>query len=335
MVAANIANVAWAIQSSGKGTAASSSAFRCYMAGGDQPHSETVKEDFEETTGARMLSDAYISQVSAAGAPEFFLMPKMAGALLYGAMGSKAVTGSGDPYTHTFTHGTTLPYLTFWRMLANSLFEKFVDNKITHLKIHGESGKPIRITPTIMGLTPSFLSAAEATAAVEKTDRFLHYDGSGALLVEGTAVASIRSFDIDIDNGGALEPGDSLTPYDVSESRLEVVVATEQLVTDFALWNRLHYGASSPSNADTPTRTPLELAGSPAGLSWTWTRVASSPGPERSLKVAIPRVQVDPFDDQPTTAAEPLRRTVTYRAYAPTDGSSPVTATLKNGVASY
>lgn len=334
MTAANIANVAWALQS-GKGSAESTSDFRCYMAGGSQPHSETVKEDFEETTGGRMLSDAYISQVSAAGEPEFFLMPEMAGSLLYGVMGAKAVSGAGDPYTHTFTHATSLPYWTFWRMLANGLFEKFVDCKITGAKIVGESGKPIRIIPRIMGLSPSFLTSAEATATIEKTNRFLHYDGSGALLVEGSAVAHIRSFEIDIDNGGALEPGDSLTPYDVSESRLSIVISTEQLVTSFSLWNRLHYGAASPSNADTPTKTPLELAGSPAGLSWTWTRVAASPGPERSLKLAIPRVQVDPFDDQPSTAAEPLRRSVTYRAYAPTDGSTPMTATLKNGTAAY
>lgn len=330
MVASNIANVAWAIQTA-KGSPASASVHRLYMAGGDQVHSERVKEDFEETTGGRMLSDSYISQVSVAGAPEFFVMPDSIGSLLYAVLGAKAVTGASDPYTHTFTVATSLPYLTFWRMLANGLFEKFADCKVTHLKIHGESGKPLRVTVTVMGLTPSFLTAAEATATIEVTNRFLHYDGSGALQIEGVAVASIRSFDIDIDNGGELQPGDSLSPYDISEGRLSIVVATEQLVDDFTLWNRLHYGSASPSNAAVPTQTPLELAGSPAGLSWVWTRVAVT----RILTIAIPRVQVDPFDHQPDVSGNPLRRSVTYRAYQPSGGATPLTATLKNSKASY
>lgn len=330
MVAANIANVAWAIQGS-KGSPASSSTHRIYLAGGDQPHSETVKEDFEETTGGQMRSDSYISQVSVAGAPEMFVMSDMIGSLLYAVLGAKAVSGASDPYTHTFTASTSLPYLTFWRMLANSLFEKFADCKVVGLRIHGESGKPLRVTPRILGLSPSFLTAAEATATIEITNRFLHYDGSGALLVEGSAISSISSFDIDIDRGGALQPGDSLTPFDVTESLFGITVTTDQLVSDMALWNRMHYGSASPSNAAVPTSAPLELAGSPAGLEWTWTRVAST----RTLKIAIPRVQVEPFDQQPTTGADPLRRQVTYKAFAPSGGGSPLTATLKNGKSSY
>lgn len=330
MVAANIANVAWAIQGS-KGSGASSSVHRIYLAGGDQPHSETVKEDFEETTGGQMRSDSYISQVSVAGAPEMFVMSDMIGSLLYAVLGAKAVSGASDPYTHTFTAAASLPYLTFWRMLASSLFEKFVDCKVVGLRIHGESGKPLRVTPRIMGLSPSFLTAAEATATIEITNRFLHYDGSGGLLVEGSAIASISSFDIDIDRGGALQPGDSLTPFDVTESLFNITVTTDQLVSNMDLWNRVHYGGASPSNGAAPSSAPVELAGSPAGLEWTWTRVAST----RTLKIAIPRVQVEPFDQQPSTGADPLRRQVTYKAFAPTGGGSPLTATLKNGKSSY
>lgn len=334
MPVANIANIAWAIQSA-KGTPATASVHRLYLAGGDQVRPERVKGDFEETTGGRMLSDAYISQVSVAGAPECFVMPDSIGSLLYAALGARAVTGLADPYVHTFTAAASLPYLTFWRMLANGLFERFADVKVTNLKLSGESGRPLRVTVTVMGLNHSFLAAAEATATIEVTNRFMHYDASGALLVEGAAVASISSFTIEIDNGGALQSGDSLTPNDVSESRLGISVTTDQLVTDYALWNRLHHGSASPSNLAAPTPSVLELAGSPAGLQWTWTRVAASPGPERSLRIAIPRVQVDPFSLQPTTAADPLRQQVTYRAYQPSGGTSPLTATLRNSRASY
>ena len=331
-IPSNIADLAWAIQSAkGSAVADGSDVFRAYLAGGEQPHGEQVREDFEETTGGRMLSDSYVSQASVTGAPEFFVMPKSIGSLLYGVLGAKAVSGAGDPYTHTFTWATTVPYFTFWRMLGNGLYEKLTDCIITHLKIHGESGKPLRVTPTIMGLTPTYLASSVAAASVEKTQRFMHYDGAGALKVEGTAVSHIRSFDLDVDNGAAIVPGDSLTPNDVSIGRLTIEMATTQLVTDFTLWKRLMYASSTPSGGDPATSTPLELAGSPAGLAPKWTRVAAS----RTLEVLIPRVQVLPFADVPDVSGNPLVRQVTYRAFAPTDGSTPMTAKVLNSLASY
>lgn len=326
----NIADMPFALQSA-KGSAASASQWRLWLAGGSAPHSVMTKEDFLETTGGRMLSDSYVSEARVEGEPNLHVMPVSIVPLLYGVLGGKAVSGAEDPYTHTLTAGTSVPYFTFWQMLGSGKFEKFTDCIISKLKIHGESGKPLVVTPTIMGLTPSYLAAAETTVSVEKTNRFLHYDGSAALKVEGSAVASIRSFDIEIDNGAEFIPGDSLSPNDVSIGRLSIVTTATMLVTDFDLWERLMYASSTPSGGDAVTKTPLELAGSPAGLSFTWTRVATT----RILTCAIPRVQVDPFDDQPNTDGSPLVRTVTYRAYAPTDGSTPITMTVKNAVASY
>lgn len=330
MVAGNIADMSFALQSA-KGSAASAGQWRVYLAGGSMPHAQMTKEDFIETSGNRMLRDAYVSSVHVEGEPDIHMMPVSAFPLFYGVLGSKAVSGASDPYTHTATASTSLPYFTFWQMLGSAKFEKYTDVVVAGLKIRGESGKPIVITPRLMGLTPSYLSSAEATATVEKSNRFLHYDGSAALKVEGTAVASIRSFEIDIDNGAELIPGDSLTPNDVAVGRLSVTCTATMLISDFDLWERLMYASSSPTGGDTPTKTPLELAGSPAGLSFTWTRVATT----RIATCLIPRVQVDPFDDQPNTDGNPLLRTVTYRAYAPTDDSTPITLTMKNATSSY
>ncbi len=326
----NIADMPFALQSA-KGAAAAVSQWRLWLAGGTAPHSQMLKEDFLETTGARMLSDAYVSEVHVEGEPDLHMMPVSAFPLFYGVLGAKNVSGASDPYTHTATAATGLPYFTFWQMLGSAKFEKFPDCIIAGLRIHGESGKPLVLTPRVRGLAPSYLAAAEATVTIEKTNRFLHYDGSGALKVEGTAIASIRSFDIDIDNGAEFIPGDSLSPNDVSIGRQSVVVTAQMLVSDFDLWERLMYASSTPSGGAAATSTPLELAGSPAGLSFTWTRVATT----RIATCLVPRVQVDPFDDQPSTDGNPLLRTVTYRAYAPTDGSTPITLTMKNAVASY
>lgn len=330
----NIAKLRWAKQSA-QGTVATASAFGAYLAGGDQPSADVTDEMFVETTGGRMLSDAYRSQVHVAGAPQFYLMPKSVGSLLYGVLGAKSVSGAGDPYTHIFTAATSRPWFTFWRMVANLIWGRYGDCKIDKLVIHGETGKPLTVTATILGISPASQTTEETTVAIEIAQRYLHYDGLGALLVEGAAVASIDNFDITIDNHGQAIGGDALTPIDISEGELTVTVAIRKLFLSASLHNRVIYGAASPTNNTAAVAAVLELAGSPAGIEFTFTRVAASPGPTRSLKLAVPRLRVVPFQIQPATSQDPLREQLTLEALAPTDGSSPITATLLNGVAAY
>jgi hypothetical protein len=323
-IASNIADVSFAVQTA-KGAPAAAGTNRLWLAGGQQPHSVMVKEDFEETSGQRMLSDSYISSVSVEAAFEIAVMPESIAPLLYGVLGSQGVGGAADPYSHTMVPGATLPYFTFWRMLGNGLTEKLTDCVISSLLIHGESGKPLRATVNVLGLTPTYLTPAEATAAVERINRFMHYDASAAYKVEGTPVSCIRSFDLTIDNGAELIPGDSLGACDVSVGRLTITADTTQLVTDFSLWKRLHYGSATPANGDPHIGTVLELAGSPPGIDWKWIRVVGT----RFMEILIPRVQVEPFDDEPDVSGAPLVRTVTYRAVQPASGAA-MTAVVLN-----
>ncbi|MEA2676395.1 MAG: Phage tail tube protein [Chloroflexota bacterium] len=330
MVAANRADIAFAIQSA-KGTPATASKYRTFLTGGRQPGISQSMEDFAETTGSRMISDAYVSQAHVEGSPAIYAMPKMAAALLTAVLGGRTTTGAGDPYTHTIIPASTLPYVTFWRWLADLIFERSSDCKVTQLVIHGESGKPITLTATVQGLSPVYKTSQETSVAVEVAQRFMHYDGAAALKVEGTAVAHIRSFDITINNNGQIIPGDSLTPYDVAETDLSVMVRTTQLVVDAATWKRIHYGSATPADLAVPSTTPVELAGSPAGVDFKWTRVAAAPGPERSMEILVPRLIAQPFDIEPAVGANPFVQEITYKAYQPASGAS-ITAIVKNGI---
>jgi Phage tail tube protein len=331
MVASNIADVRFGIQAA-KGTPLAASTQGLYLAGGTPPRPMRTEEAFAETTSLRMRSDRYVSEVHSEGAPQFYVMPKSIGALIYAALGGKSVTGAGDPWTHTIIPAASTPWLTFWRMIGNLLYGRFSDCKVKTLVIHGESGKPLTVTATIIGMTPVHKTAAETTAPIEVTQRFMHYDGAGALMVEGAAVASIRNFDITIENNSATVPGDSLTPNDVSEGELVVTVRATQLFTAASLYNRLFYGSASPADNAAAINAVLELAGAPAGLQFTFTRVAAAPGPERSLQIAVPRVQAQPFEVTPSTGNEPLTADITYMALQPAAGAA-ITAILKSGAA--
>lgn len=324
MVASNIGDVAFALQSA-KGAAASVSQFRLYPAGGDMPHAVAELQDLEEMTGQRMLSDAYIGEVAVSGSTRYHVRPLTIAPILFGVLGAQAVAGAGDPYTHTMTVASTLPYWTFWRMLGNGLAEKFVDCIIHRVVIHGESHQPLTVTVDVLGLTPSYITPAEATATVDTANVFMHSDAAAALKVEGTAVSCINSFDITIDNGAQPIPGDSITACDISIGRFSVETQTTQHLDSFALWNRVHYGSATPSTGAAHVTTPLELAGSPAGLDFKWTRVAAS----RTLEILIPRVVVPPFDLQGGTSNDPLTMEVPYRAVQPVAGSA-ITAIILN-----
>jgi hypothetical protein len=343
MVAANIAQVRFGRQTSGQGTplaSAAASDYGLYIAGGTTPEPNRTSNPLEETTGARMRSDRFVSDIHVEGDTQYIVRPTSVGALLYGAMGAKAVSGSADPWTHTFTMANTLPWWTFFRSIGAMLFERFVDCKITRLVFHSEAGQPLTVTAMVLGLKPQFRSATEANPTIETAHAFLHTDGVAAFMVEGVAVAHTRSFDLTIENNGSTVPGDAVTPYDVTEGELTVTVGFTQLFTAGAqgdqLRNRILYGGASPSNNADVINSIIELAGSPVGIRVKFTRGGLTPvSPERSLQFDVPRITLDPPTIQPSTASEPLTQALQLYALAPSAGASPITATLKNGVASY
>lgn len=329
MTAGNIADIAFSLQAA-KGTGAATSQHRSYHTGGGVAPMRDIA-DIEETTGDRLRSASWVQNTRAEGSPQFVVRPKLLGLLLYGALGGKTVSGAADPWTHVFTPATTLPWLTVWRMLANGLFEKFTDCKVVGLHLSSEAGGLLQVTADLLGLSPSFLAAAEATATVEITDAFIHADGVGQLQIEGAAVASIETFALDIVNNGAMQQGDAVAGYDISEQMLDITWASRQSLINFELWNRYHYGDPTPTGGDGPTRDVLELGA--GALDYKFERPGA---PERSIQFQSgSRVQVQSIAGvEPNTDGAPLKYEVTYKIYKPDSGAA-LTASLKNGQATY
>src|SRR5688572_27404672 len=101
MVSQAIHDLGFAKQSA-EGVAAAAAAFRVRLSGGTVGPVRTIN-DLAETSRDRLRARAYVGQVGVDGNPSMFSRPASLGLLLYGAMGTKAVSGAGDPYTHTFT----------------------------------------------------------------------------------------------------------------------------------------------------------------------------------------------------------------------------------------
>lgn len=320
-----------------KGTPAAAAAFRIPLVGGTvKPRREVA--DLEETGTSRVRGQVYVVTAGAEGNPEYAVRPAAIGLLLYGVLGAKAVTGAADPYTHTFTDAAEQPWFTFWRQLENLKYEKFIDCKITQMVLTSEAGRPLRAALTVMGRDPRHLASAtyatEVAVAEESGAPIMHYDGAGALEIEGTPIASIERIVTTINNQGSYQQGDSVLPYDVAEGILDIRQEVASLIEDVAEYNRFHYGSATPADGATASREVVELG---AGVTdFLWTQVAAAPGPERSLRIqGSPRMQImDVTGYEPNTNNDPIKKTSVYRSLRPSSGAA-LTATLKNGQATY
>lgn len=339
MVAQKVYELAIAKQSA-KGTPAVLAGFRTRATGDDVAPTRNVP-DLPETGTNRLPRTSFVASLGVEGSPAMGLREEIAGLLLFGALGSKSVSGSADPWTHTITPAVALPYFTIWRMLGELIWEKFVDCKISQLEIVSEAEQALIMTATIVGTKATALSSAvyatEATAAPlagagdAGTGLYVHHHGSGLLLVETAAISRMERVAVTINNNAQRLYGDSVFADDVSEGAQEITIATRQRVaaTEVALYNRLHYGASAPSSGTDAVGTILELGA--GGLDLMWRRQAA---PERSVRFQTgSRVQVSELTGMaPGTGNDPLRAEPTYRILEPDSGAA-FSAILKNDLA--
>ena len=339
MPAGNIADLSMAVQTT-KGTPAVPGAAtmgRVYLAGGGLSGTKETG-DIEETSSTRLRSENHITGIRAAGTPEFFARPSMLGWLLWGTFGAKATTGSADPWTHTFTLALTQPYMTFWRMLGGGLFERFTDCKIARLNLHSESGQPVKLTVEVLGLLPASQTTAMTTATVEVTETFMHADAKSLLIFEGSPVASIGTVDLTINTGVQVSYGDDNVGFQVVEGMHDITLQVSQVITDFASYNRMIYGAASPSNNAIPSPNVVELTGaSIIDIGYAKRTAAGAIAtPEHSLHITADRLAIQSVEGiEADPGGDPLEQDVTYKVYQPSGGGSGLTAVLKNAKSAY
>jgi hypothetical protein len=314
---------------SAQGSAASAAAYRSGVLGGGLSADRTIEDLVETATSAQRLPlTSYVRSVAAGGTPELAARPELTGALLYAVLGAQAVSGGADPYSHTLTPGGSLVFWTLWDSLGAFLFREFRDCQLAQLVLTSEAGQPLKLQATVMGLDPrSDSTDSQIGVAVLTTTPYMHFDSSGAFLVDGVVVSCVSKAVITINNNTAIYYGDSVRGCSITLGRLAITAELTHQISNATLYNLFHYGTASPADA---TQEAVTLYQPAAGIDFKWTAVAAAPGPERSLQMTASRVQLATLAGyDPNPSGDPLVDVQTYRVYDP--GTTAISFVEKNG----
>lgn len=276
---------------------------------------------------------AFVSGVAAGGTLNMMVNEKMLGFWLWAALGTDTVTGAADPYSHALTINQTgaLPYLSVFAH-NGPLRELYSAGKVDKLTLSVAGEGDNRLAKVSVDLkfigAPLFKTGAPAVPSVSEGDVVYLWDhAKSAWVIDSVACAFISEYILEINNNLAVVPGDDIVGYELVEQLCTVTTTTKTYAADAAKYNKMVYGAASPTDG-TGVSTDIQTG----AFATKFTRVAGAT--ERSCAIAIPSVRYsvgDPdYDPDPTGA--PIQSTVAGIAI----GTDPkITCTVKNGVATY
>ena len=108
--------------------------------------------DLPETDSSIQRSKAIKVGSNVQGNLTGFVRSDEFGFLAYLHMGSVNVTGA-NPYVHTITAATQLPYATIYNAFdSTALVERLVDNRVASLQVSGGAGQALTYTAGVFGL---------------------------------------------------------------------------------------------------------------------------------------------------------------------------------------
>lgn len=126
--------------------------------------------------------------------------PTDAAQLLVGSIGTDAVTGTANPWTHTISQANLLPSYTIEKNIGNFQSLQFAGCRIAKLSIKcAAQNEPVNVNYDVMGQSAAILSSPTAVSISSTDVPFVFAEGSVTL--GGNARADVGSIQIDIDNG--------------------------------------------------------------------------------------------------------------------------------------
>jgi hypothetical protein len=168
-------------------------------------------------------------------------------------------TTPGVKRKHLFksTLGVSPFWFTAYRRLGLGAIDRYriADCLITGWTLAGGNGdqKIVRITPTILGLSPQGLTT-DPTDAFPVEYPWLYTDAAGTWTIGGVVYSGQSQFNIAASNDRTPVYGDSVTPVDLASGNATLTVGTTMVANQQALdlRNLQFYGTTSPTTGQAP-----------------------------------------------------------------------------------
>jgi hypothetical protein len=278
-------------------------------------------DQLAETDANRDQGVSYVKIGGVSGNPEVYVRDSSIGAFLFYVLGADAVTGTTN-FTHTITPAQSIPYVTFWSDLSDTLFERHQDCFVSSLEIKTSAGAPLTAQANILGLQSTRLTSDPSTTeAIPLQSGYVYNFNNANVTLAGGATALISSMDLTIDNNVTVQQTDNFLPYDVVVGQRQVSLSFDMIFENLTEYNKFHYGTESGtaiSNTIYTTSASFEFAN----------------GTNNNIALTLPTIAYEEFPIAPDVSGAPVTASVRAVGQRPTSGSI-ITAVVKNQVATY
>ncbi len=318
-------NQAWILaqKQTAKGTAAVpavATAYKNPFTGGNIMPVREVN-NLSETDTSRDQGISFVSTSGVEGSPEFYARDSSAGFWLFAGLGSVATTGTTPNFTHSITPANTLPYITVWRNIADTLYEQYRDCQVGSLAFSAEAGQPLSMTVGIQGLQATRLTAApDAATPVPIEAGYVYNFNDATVTLAGGATALVRSFELTIENNISRQQTDNVVPFDVYVGQRTVSLSFDLYFETLAEYNNFHYGAAAGTTVSSQVYTTSAIFDFGNGVN-------------NGIAFNLPRIAYEEFPVEPDAGGEAIVSSI--RAVGQRGATPIVTATVKSQVDAY
>jgi hypothetical protein len=321
-------NIGWIMsqKQTAKGTLATpavpgvaAGAWKSALSGGGLGLTRTI-DQLAETDSSRDQGVSFVSTEQNGGSPEFYVRDDSIGYWLWTVLGADAVAGTTN-FTHTITPSNTLPYISAWRDVSDTLWEAYQDCKVSSLAITASAGQPLAATATLAGVASTRLTVDPSTAGpIILSNGYAYNYNDCVVTLSGGVTALVSSFTMTISNNVTSQQTDSVSIYDVIEGQRTIELDFDLIFETLNEYNAFHYGSTSGTTVSPTIYT-------------TSADFKFSHGANNSIEFNMPSIAYTEFPVDVNPNGDPI--TASIKAIGQRNASPIVTATVKNQVAVY
>jgi|SRR5215204_341321 len=144
---------------------------------------------------------------------------------------------------HTLTPANDQPYLTVWKELGDSIYERFVDCKMTAANMEFAAGGDLAVSSTLLGLDFSRLASSPGTGLHDQ-DVPIRVPGA-VYTLGGSADNSLASGNINIEAGQNTVQTNTSTYSYIEPGQRAITFGYEGVYTDVSRYAKTYYGGAA------------------------------------------------------------------------------------------